>query len=81
MALKSDRIEDFKWRGRIEMAVWSGSDRERNMSRKMGGEDETAAASSVLHKAEGRRLSLSLSLSLPLSSHDSYEKQGLKCVL
>lgn len=45
------------------MAAWSGSDRERNMSRKMGVEDETATASSVLHKAEGRRLSLSLPLS------------------
>lgn len=49
--------------GRTEMAAWSGSDRERNMSRKMGVEDETATASSVLHKAEGRRLSLSLPLS------------------
>lgn len=66
--------------GRTEMAAWSGSDRERNMSRKMGGkeggEDETATASSVLHKAEGRGLSLSFNM-----THIS-EKQGrgLKCV-
>lgn len=44
------------------MAACSGSDREQNMSRKMeekeGGEDKTAAASSVLHKAEGQGLSL-----------------------
>lgn len=63
------------------MAVWSVSDRERNMTRKMGGregEDETvvvvlaAAASSVRHKAEGQRLALTLSFCM---THIS-EKQG-----
>lgn len=62
------------------MAVWSVSDRERNMTRKTGGregEDETAvaasaAASSVRHKAEGQRLALTLSFCM---THIS-EKQG-----
>lgn len=67
--MKSDRMEDFKWRvGQKWLNGAAVTERETWLDGKEGGregEDETAAASSVLHKAEGQRLSLSIRLSLP----------------
>lgn len=81
VALKSDRIEDFKWRGGQKWLHGAGvTERETCLERWEGGEDETAAASSAPHKAEGQGLSLSFHMT-HVSERQGRGLKSVPCVL
>ena len=76
MALKSDRIEDFKRRGEQKWLRGAGvTERETCLERWEGRMRRRQHPLCCTKRKAGGSLSLSL------FSHDSYEKQGLKCVL